>query len=505
MRRTRVALLANLCWLGMSVAAWASVSIFGLGLLGYSLLGLSWMAGFVGSLIIGYRADIGSEQKLGALGKAVGIGSGEGMRVEAIVANLCSRLERANQFKSAFTGLQQPALLVSHDGEILGASQGLLSLEPRAVEGRTIDVLYGEGYLQGGGGVAEEGLVTAGEQRFEARRRDAGGGRTLVELTPAGHFIADDDLDAFAGALAGGQTSFRFGADAIENSMALRQLQEGLESFDAGAQALSRLLSGEELEPALLNSNSGFAPQVRQLNDMIGALADERDEEAEARELLERKMQAVLDAIDKYRATVTTMAELADQSRTGLTVAGAAVQKGRDKLKRARVLEREAITLAADAALAAQRTQIAAEGVDATTIEIDRMVAAIEDVSFRTNLLALNAAVEAARAGEKGAGFAVVADEVRMLAQSTQKTAREIRTLVGSSRNQAGAGVTEADKLKNILSGLGEHLENLSNETDMIAGALDESSGAITRLDSHVGGFGDEAARALLLPRRKSA
>ena len=52
------------------------------------------------------------------------------------------------------------------------------------------------------------------------------------------------------------------------------------------------------------------------------------------------------------------------------------------------------------------------------------MVAAIEDVSFRTNLLALNAAVEAARAGEKGAGFAVVADEVRMLAQSTQKTAQ---------------------------------------------------------------------------------
>jgi methyl-accepting chemotaxis protein len=216
-------------------------------------------------------------------------------------------------------------------------------------------------------------------------------------------------------------------------------------------------------------------------------------------------MQAVLNAIDKYRATVTAMAEIADQSRTGLVVAGAAVQKGRDKLKTVRVLEREAISLAADAALVAQRSQMAAEGVDATAVEIDRMVAAIEDVSFRTNLLALNAAVEAARAGEKGAGFAVVADEVRMLAQATQKTAREIRALVGTSRSQADAGVGETDKLKNILSGLGEHLENLSNETVMIAGALDEGGGAITRLAGHVGALGDEASRALLLPRRKTA
>jgi len=505
MRRTRVALLASLCWLGASAAACAGISVFGPETPGLAIAGIALLLGFGASLLIGHGADRRFGEKLGALGKAVGIGTGEEMTVEAIIARLCGRLERANQFKAAFSGLRQPALLLSREGEILGASQGLLAIEPRAIEGQTADVLFGEGYLQGGGGVAEEGLVTAGQERYDARRRDAGGGRTVLELTPAGHFIADDDLDAFAEALSGGQTGFRFDPGALDRSVALRQLQEGLESFDAGAQMLNRLLSGDELDPVLLQSNSGFAPQVRQLNDIIGALADERDEEAEAREMLERKMQAVLNAIDKYRATVATMAELADHSRTGLVVAGAAVKRGRDKLKTARVLEREAIVLAADATLVAQRTQIAAEGVDTTAGEIDKMVAAIEDVSFRTNLLALNAAVEAARAGEKGAGFAVVADEVRMLAQSTQKTAKEIRALVGTNRQQAGTGVMEADKLKNILAGLGEHLENLSNETDMIAGALDEGSGAITRLDSHVGGFGDEAARALLLPRRKTA
>ncbi len=110
------------------------------------------------------------------------------------------------------------------------------------------------------------------------------------------------------------------------------------------------------------------------------------------------------------------------------------------------------------------------------------MVAAIEDVSFRTNLLALNAAVEAARAGEKGAGFAVVADEVRTLAQvDAEGRARNPQSLVGTSRAQPVASVARSgERLKKFSRDLGRHLENLSNETDMIAGALDEGSGAIS-------------------------
>jgi len=137
------------------------------------------------------------------------------------------------------------------------------------------------------------------------------------------------------------------------------------------------------------------------------------------------------------------------------------------------------------------------------TGNIEGIVAMIQNVAMQTHLLSLNAAVEAARAGEKGAGFAVVADEVRMLAQSTQKTARDIRGLVGTSRGQAGAGVAEAEALRNILGGLAGHLENLSNETDMIAGALDEGSGAISRLGTQITSLEDEASRALTLPARR--
>ncbi len=507
MRRTRVALIVNALWLAAFAAAGAALWSFGTGWLGLLLALIAAAAAFGVSTVLAQGIEHDVQLKLAQLGKAVGVANGrdlrDGMSIEAIVANLAGRLERASQYKAALGGLAEPIALVSADGEILGVSAGLSLIEPRAVEGVSVDVLFGDGYYGDGGGVPEESLVRIGGVRYAAQRRAAGAGRFVVELKPAGAFIADDDLDAFAAALAGGQTHFRFDERALQASPALRSLGDGLEALDLGIEALNRLAAGDKLTPAMRNANAGISPQVRDLADLIGALTEERDEAAGERDMLERKCTAVLAAIDKYRISITAMAELAETSRAGLTGATDALGRGRDKARTARQLSREARDVLGNASLAADRADRAAGGVESASIEIDKMVAAIEDVSFRTNLLALNAAVEAARAGEKGAGFAVVADEVRMLAQLTQKTSRDIRGLVGVSRSHSTVGAQEASGLKNILGDLTRHLENLSNETDMIAGALDEGSGAISRLDTQVTSMGDQAVRALTLPARR--
>ncbi|MEO7222668.1 MAG: methyl-accepting chemotaxis protein [Devosia sp.] len=507
MRRTRVALIVNALWLVAFAAAGGALYAFGLSWLSVGLALVAGATALSFGTLIAQNLEHDVQLKLAQLGKAVGVANGrdlrDGMSIEAIVANLAGRLERASQFKTALAGLAEPVAMVSAEGEIIGASWGLSTIEPRAIEGASVDVLFGQGYFDEGGGVAEESLVRIGGVRYAAHRRAAGAGRFVVELKPAGAFIADDDLDAFASALAGGQTSFRFDEKALMASPALRVLGDGIETLDLGVQALNRLAAGERLTHAMRNANAGIAPQVRDLSDLIAALTEERDEHAEARDGLERKCSAVLAAIDKYRISITAMAELAESSRSGLNTAGESIGRGRDKAKAARQINREARDVLGNASLAADRADRAAGGVESASAEIDKMVAAIEDVSFRTNLLALNAAVEAARAGEKGAGFAVVADEVRMLAQLTQKTSRDIRGLVGISRSQSSVGAQEASGLKNLLGDLTRHLENLSNETDMIAGALDEGSGAISRLDTQVTSLGDQASRALTLPARR--
>lgn len=475
--------------------------LFGVGGLSAAVAGIAAIAAMAGALIAGRRADRSFAARLTAIGQAVGVRPGEASSLEAIVQSLCSRLDRAHNFKSAFGSLRQPAVLVDGDGEILGVSNGLVLAEPKAEEGGLIsDVLGGSVLLED---MAEESIVTVGDRRYVAERRELGGGRSIIEFTPAGYHIADDDFDAFVTALSNGRTGFRFDDWGMQHSPALRALGGALEQFDKSVKAIGQLLRGEQIDALLLMGAGAMAAELRQFEQDLNAIFVEREEALMARAHLEAKMEAILRAIDRYRASVTSLAELADQSRAGLSVASSAIEKGRAKAQAVRALERQAVALAADAALAVQATSTSVGGVESTTAQIDRMVSSIEDVSFRTNLLALNAAVEAARAGEKGAGFAVVAAEVRTLAQATQKAAREIKSLVGTSRREASASVEQAASLKKILSGLGGHLENLSNETDMIAGALDEGSGAIARLDGSVAAVGSEAAKALQLPARR--
>ena len=129
---------------------------------------------------------------------------------------------------------------------------------------------------------------------------------------------------------------------------------------------------------------------------------------------------------------------------------------------------------------------------------IGEIVKAVARIADQTNLLALNAAIEAARAGQHGKGFAVVADEVRTLAETSEKSARDIQTLVGQIQSHvttiadginaaAKAASTEVEKGREVtvkLRRVGEDMNHVSRGSEEIAAMAVQSDRAAKEAQS---------------------
>ena len=482
MPQMRLAAITAALWLTAGVLGLALALALGPGLLNLAAIALLFVMALVMSLLFAWRAGQVHDKRLAEIALAVGLSDkpGEALTLSGIVERLGKRLERAYHFKAAIAALHQPVLVIGHDGSILAVSAGATRLASGAVEGGTLDGLFGAGYLTAGGGAPEESMVMFDQQRFRMLRRPVADTRYLLELIPAGSYIEDDDLDAFATALGGGQTSFRLATEGMIGAGALRVLNGGMEGLDTALQQLESVMRGDAELPDALHGPLGRLAQ--QMEDFAQGVEATLSEERKLRTALEARLEGVGALIERFEAQAARLGLESDDNRHDAHATGEALAAGGGLLQRARSTNRDAQHLAGQVDLAARRTHAVVGEIDTMTNEIDTLVSAIEDVSFRTNMLALNAAVEAARAGEKGAGFAVVADEVRQLAQLTNRSAKDIRAVVSRGRVQAESGVAESRALQIMISELDAHLRNLSQETDSIALRLDEGEEALSRL-----------------------
>lgn len=114
--------------------------------------------------------------------------------------------------------------------------------------------------------------------------------------------------------------------------------------------------------------------------------------------------------------------------------------------------------------------------------EIRKIIAAIENIAFQTNILALNAAVEAARAGTAGKGFAVVADEVRNLATKSDEAAKATKELIEGSLVSVKEGSEVVDKVTQSLERTSQSASGVTSKMSVVVDAVENQTTAISQI-----------------------
>ena len=158
------------------------------------------------------------------------------------------------------------------------------------------------------------------------------------------------------------------------------------------------------------------------------------------------------------------------------------VKKNADDSEKAKELSSDAEIIMQSSVYDMELARQAMDEISATSKDISKVIKAIDDIAFQTNILALNAAVEAARAGNAGKGFAVVADEVRNLSQKSAEAAKNTTALIENSITAVEKGSGLVAKTSASFAEVASKSAEVSKLVEEISVQAQEQAAAVTQV-----------------------
>lgn len=235
------------------------------------------------------------------------------------------------------------------------------------------------------------------------------------------------------------------------------------------------------------------ATVIGAVSDKVGNMDANMSQVANGVEAINQVSEGITTAVEELAKDSASMADSVKASSEGVTLIGEGIAEIQDLATSAT----EATDKVADESLKAKKelqtlltanketVGISDDVMDgimsaAQSVEdIRKAAVVIEEIASQTALLALNASIEAARAGEAGRGFAVVASEISNLANQSNTSTEEIKTVVDEIMRRSNQNVELAKKIKQAVDNEGEVLSKVEGSFDEMNSSVTDSAKAV--------------------------
>ncbi len=292
--------------------------------------------------------------------------------------------------------------------------------------------------------------------------------KPLIALNGVAHQIAEGDLNVELNV----ETKNEIGLVASSIQRTVARLSEYIGYIQEVSQVLDQMAQGD-MRVSLTKDYQGEFSLIKQSLEGISKSLNE------TLWSIHSTSQRVSRGSENVSSAASALAVGATQQASAIQELNASAHVIAEQSKENAKTAEEAKTLALEASAELQQGNehmehmlVAMREIESSSEEIHKIIKAIDDIAFQTNILALNAAVEAARAGEAGKGFAVVADEVRNLAARSAEAAKQTQTLVEQSVSSAHTGLKIARETADAL----ERVKDKAMQSTHLIGVIAESS-----------------------------
>ncbi|TEB04927.1 Methyl-accepting chemotaxis protein II [Pelotomaculum schinkii] len=297
------------------------------------------------------------------------------------------------------------------------------------------------------------------------------------KLVPAGiHMIEAirhllNDAEELAQAAIDGKLDTR--ADASRHEGEYRKIIDGFnKTLDAVLNPINEAveclkeMAGGNLDVAVTGNYKGDHAIIKDaLNKTLEAINETMGQVTIAMEQVNTGAWQVSDSSQSLSQGAAESASTMEQLTSSMNEMNSQTKQNADNAMQANQLATQARSIAEKGNNQMIQMVRAMSDINESAANISKIIKAIDEIAFQTNILALNAAVEAARAGKHGKGFTVVAEEVRNLAQRSAKAAKETAEMIEGSIQKTEIGAKIAEETSKALE---EIVLGTAKVTDLI-------------------------------------